>query len=221
MAFEKGKLVNATELYDDRNERVVWDSRNGMMFAWQIEVELEGEIVYLKAFTKKEDRYSFKNGTNISFETDWDESRGLAYAKRIKDLDSKYANDNVSSRGGSRPAARPTSRPVATPIPAQSKPTGLSKSAILYQSQMAAIKYLQVASSQKELALNLNTIQGMGVKFKDWITAFDDKALAIKALNLAIETAKMNKSLEANEAAITSSKELQAVASIYYGELKG
>jgi len=224
--FETGKLINAEPLMLDNNTRSTWESSHGFYYAWQIEVEMNDEIIYFKAFSKKEDQYSLSNGTDITFQTDWDDSKGLPYAKGIKDMNSQYSRGGGNKGGGgrpqSRPQGRPQGRPAQTHAPAPAPkpaPTGLSDKAILYQAQMAAIKYLQVASEQKELALNLNVIQGMGVKFQKWIKTFDDKKIAIQALNLAIEMSKMNTSLEVNESAITSSKELEAVAALYYNQL--
>jgi len=225
MATEFGKLINAEPLYLDNGTRSTWDGKFGFFYAWQLEVEMGGEIVYLKAFSKSEDKYSLANETEISFMTDWDESKGLPYAKKIKDVNKE---DNYSNRGGGRPqgrpqsSGRPTSRPASrpsTPAPAP-KPTGLSSSTVLYQMQAAALKYLEVASKQKQIDLNMTTIKEIGMSYHAWAMEFEDKATAIKAMNLAIDTAKLNECLVSNEATINNSKELKAVAALYYDFLK-
>lgn len=225
---EKARLVNAKEMYDNNDYRVIWDSDNGRMFAWELELEMNGQTVLVKAFTKKENPYSLNNGTDIVFETTWDESKGLPYAKKVKDVNSQYAKSGGSSqqntnrptrsdnrgpkRGGESTAQAPQSqRPQKAPV----APEGLSSKQVHYQAQMIAIKYLEEASKRKELQLNMETINGMGNMFTKWVIEKENKSAAIKALNVCAETSKLN-SVLVEEEAINTSNELLTLAETYY-----
>ena len=219
MAQERAKLVNAAPLLGNDGFQQTWDSQNGKMFAYDLELDMNGETVHVKAFSKKEDSYPLAGGTDIVFNTDWVEKYGYAYAKGVKDANSQYAQGGGGRTGGTQRPATPQGRPQQAPAPAQRTapaPKGLSDKQILTQCTKAALKYLQVAASQKEINLNLTTIKDIGSSYASWVKEFDNKTIALQALDAAIETAKLNESLGANEAAINNSKELKAVAALYY-----
>jgi len=222
MSQEKGILINSEPLYLDNDERSIWQSNHGDMFAWQIEVELNNEIVFGKAFSKRENDYPVKNNTEIIFSTDWDESKGLPYFKGVKDANSKYSqgNGNRNSRSNSnRTSHNRNSGEQSQHSRTEQKPVvkkGLSDSDILYQSQMLALKYLNEVVKEKNFSLNIGTVKELGIKYSNWIKTMENKKIAIKSINLSVETVKINSALEMTETNIKNSKELLEVASIYY-----
>jgi len=215
MAQEKGTVVNFKNLLDDNGNRVTWDSHNGMMYAWEVEIRMGGEITLMKAFTKIPNKFSVDINTEIYFETDWSTKYGLPYAKRIKDVNSKYANgnNNQQPQGNSQPQTR-QSQQVKQPITI--KPPIDKETTIKIASLKATMLYLIKISKDKALKLNASSIKQVSDAFKEWINSKPNHNIAIEALFIAINTKDLNKSLEENNLDIKSTKDVRPWFDIYY-----
>ena len=60
MAQENAKLISSQPLLGRDGYISVWESNNGTMYAYDLELDMDGETVHVKAFSKKEDGYPVK-----------------------------------------------------------------------------------------------------------------------------------------------------------------
>ena len=228
MAQETAKLISSQPLYDESDNRVIWDGQYGTMFAFELEIEIDGQTMYVKAFSKNEDRYSIPNGKNITFETDWDESKGLAYAKKVKDADSDYSRGGSRSggrsqgrsQGHSRPqrtASRPAARSSApAPVKQVDYTTFVNGSAL-----EAAVNYISKVIKTKDLDLTLVTVKEIAQYFAEAVNTFDNKKVAVQALKVAVMTVDINPALAPSGTDIKNKDEVVGLIGIYYSSILG
>jgi flagellar hook-associated protein FlgK len=230
MAKETGTLINAEPLFYDDGNRMIWESDNGDLFAWELEVQLGQEVVFGKAFTKKEDEYSLPANTEIVFNTDWVEKHGLPYFKGIKDANSKYANRGGSSRSSSRGSSRSQSRSAhsntshshsqAAPKAAP-KSTDVDADTIKRNALGLTLEYLNKIQEVKELTINAETIKSASDSFIKWVSSKENKAIGIHALIIAIKTIDINMTLVEFKLNISNTSDLFQWGEIYYDYLLG
>lgn len=215
--MEKG-IVTGFEHQMYNGQRSIWASSNGDMFAWIVRVDMNGNNVEGKVFTKNPDRFPVEVGTEIVFNTDWNTSRGPAYFKGVKDAakEQQYAQNRGGGQQGGQPQGntqrqdKPTPRP---PVPVVPPNEDLHKEKMF----VFAIKYLKFIKDYKEFAITSKTITDLALdSFSVWVKKYDNHARAERALRVAIETLDINELLVSNDLDIKSKDDLLALAGIYY-----
>jgi len=217
MAQEKGKVVGFQPMMYNGN-RKIWESNNGTMYAWEVDMDMNGNVVKGKVFTKNPDRFPVEVGTEVTFETDWNTKYGPAYFKRVKDVNRAPYNSG-GNQGGGNYQRQPAAPQQSYQAPQKTAPAPTNEDVHKEKMLIFSAKYIKFISTKKELSINPTTVIQLAFDpngLSDWVKAQSNQLRAERALRVAIDTLELDHLMVSLELDIKSKDDLLAMAQVFY-----